>query len=72
MPLVENNEAMVSFEVCSSAKCSHGLSPCWSRVSQDWKPDGMEGLWGVLKMKMLLLGIGTERVLFESMIVGSC
>lgn len=72
MPLVENNEEMVSFEVFSSVKCSHGLSPCWRSVSQDWNPGGMEGFCGVLKIKILVLGIGTERLLFESVIVESC
>lgn len=72
MPLVENNEEMASFEAFSSVKCSHGLSPCWRSVSHDWNPDGMEGLHGVLKINILVLDIGTERLLFESMIVGSC
>lgn len=72
MPLVENNEEMASFEAFSSVKCSQGLSPCWSSVSQDWNPDGMERLCGVLKMNILVLDIGTERLLFESMIVDSC
>lgn len=72
VPLVENDAAMFSFEDFASDKCSHGLSPSWSSVSQDWKPDAIEGLWTVLKTKMLLLGIGTERVLFARVMVGSC
>jgi hypothetical protein len=53
-------------------KCFHGLSPCWRSVSQDWNSNGMKGFCGVLKIRILLLDIGTERLLFESMIVESC
>ncbi len=72
VPLVGNNEAMVSFEDFSSVKYSHGISPYSRSVFQDLNPDGMKGLWGVSKINMLLLGIGTGRALFERMIAGSC
>ena len=72
VPLVEKREEMVSFEEFEEVKFSQGVSPCWRRVSQEQKPEGMVGLWGVLKINMLVLGIGTERLLFASMMVGSC